>query len=110
MTQCHDSTPNPADAGCNSDNAQYSSTPARNASRSDAGGPSLRSPGFEDDDDDEDENENEAPLSAARFHDEDDFRRLFRIEPASIPISVHIKGDKPRPGNEVVDLASRVKP
>jgi hypothetical protein len=36
---------------------QRSSTPARNASRSDAGGPSLRSPGFEDDDEDE----NEAP-------------------------------------------------
>jgi hypothetical protein len=36
---------------------QYSKTPARNASRSDAGGPSLRSPGFEDEDDDEDENE-----------------------------------------------------
>ena len=48
MTQCHDSSSNPADAGCNSDNAQYSSTPARNASRSDASGPSLRSPGFED--------------------------------------------------------------
>ena len=54
MTQCHDSSSNPADAGCNSDNAQYSSTPARNASRSDAGGPSLRSPGFEDEDEDED--------------------------------------------------------
>jgi hypothetical protein len=34
---------------------QYSKTPVRNASRSDAGGPSLRSPGFEDED------ENEAP-------------------------------------------------
>jgi hypothetical protein len=31
--------------------------PARNASRSDAGGPSLRVAGFEDEDDDEDENE-----------------------------------------------------
>ena len=45
MTQCHDSTSNPADAGCNSDNAQYSSTP------------SLRSPGFEDEDEDEDDDE-----------------------------------------------------
>src|SRR5258707_6049012 len=44
---------------CNSDLAQYSNTPARNASRSDAGGPSLRAAGFEDEDDDEDENENE---------------------------------------------------
>src|SRR5258708_11267193 len=35
------SIPNPAHAGCNSDLAQYSSTPARNASRSDAGGPTL---------------------------------------------------------------------
>jgi hypothetical protein len=33
--------PYPADAGCNSELAQYSNTPARNASRSDAGGPSL---------------------------------------------------------------------
>jgi hypothetical protein len=41
-----ESTSNPAHAGCNSDRAQYSSTP------------SLRSPGFEDDDD---EDENEAP-------------------------------------------------
>jgi hypothetical protein len=32
-------------------------SPARNASRSDAGGPSLRVAGFEDEDDDEDENE-----------------------------------------------------
>jgi hypothetical protein len=40
-----ESTSNPAYAGCNSDRAQYSSTP------------SLRSPGFEDDDEDE----NEAP-------------------------------------------------
>jgi hypothetical protein len=31
---------------------QPSDTPARNASRSDAGGPSLRVAGFEDDDDD----------------------------------------------------------
>ena len=36
---------NPAEAGCNSDLAQYSNTP------------SLRAAGFEDDDDDEDENE-----------------------------------------------------
>jgi hypothetical protein len=36
---------------------QNSSTPARNASRSDAGGPSLRVAGFEDEGDDEDENE-----------------------------------------------------
>ncbi len=35
------SIPNPADAGCNSDLAEYSNTPARNASRSDAGGPTL---------------------------------------------------------------------
>src|SRR6266436_4479595 len=35
------SIPSPAHAGCNSDLAQYSSTPARNASRSDAGGPTL---------------------------------------------------------------------
>jgi hypothetical protein len=35
--------------------AQYSNTPARNASPSDAGGPSLRAAGFEDEDDDEDE-------------------------------------------------------
>src|SRR5260221_14357742 len=47
--------------GGNSDLAQSSNTPARNASRSDAGGPSLRAAGFEDDDDDEDEDENEAP-------------------------------------------------
>src|SRR5258707_11408945 len=59
--------------GCNSDLAQYSNTPARNASRSDAGGrtlqhsntPSLHHSitpraGFEDEDDDEDEDENEA--------------------------------------------------
>ena len=39
------SIPNPADAGCNSDLAQYSNTP------------SLRAAGFEDEDDDEDENE-----------------------------------------------------
>jgi hypothetical protein len=39
--------PNPADAGCNSDLAQYSITP------------SLRAAGFEDEDDDEDENEHE---------------------------------------------------
>ena len=44
-----ESTPNPADPGCNSELAQYSNTP------------SLRVAGFEDDDDDEDENENEAP-------------------------------------------------
>ncbi len=43
--------------GCNSDLAQYSNTPARNASRSDAGGPSLRAARFEDEGDDEDENE-----------------------------------------------------
>ena len=36
MTQRHDSTSNPADAGCNSDLAQYSNTP------------SLRVAGFED--------------------------------------------------------------
>src|SRR5258707_6524581 len=47
------SIPTPAGAGCNSDLAQYSNTPARNASRSDAGGPSLRAAGFEDEDDDE---------------------------------------------------------
>jgi hypothetical protein len=35
----------------------HSNTPARNASRSDAGGPSLRVAGFED----EDEDEYEAP-------------------------------------------------
>ena len=40
-----ESTPNPADAGCNSKSAQYSNTP------------SLRVAGFEDEDDDEDENE-----------------------------------------------------
>jgi hypothetical protein len=33
---------------------QHSNTPARNASRSDAGGPSLRVAGFEDEHDDED--------------------------------------------------------
>ncbi len=31
----------------------WRSTPARNASRSDAGGPSLRAAGFEDEDEDE---------------------------------------------------------
>jgi hypothetical protein len=40
-----ESIPNPGDAGCNSQLAQYSNTP------------SLRVPGFEDEDDDEDENE-----------------------------------------------------
>jgi hypothetical protein len=45
-----ESTSNPADAGCNSDFAQHSHTPVRNASRSDAGGPSLRVAGFEDED------------------------------------------------------------
>src|SRR5260370_11944625 len=45
-----ESTPNHASAGCNSQLAQYSNTPARNASRSDAGGPSLRVGGFEDED------------------------------------------------------------
>jgi hypothetical protein len=40
-----ESTPNPADAWCNSQLAQYSNTP------------SLRVAGFEDEDDDEDENE-----------------------------------------------------
>jgi len=35
----------------------HSNTPARNASRSDAGGPSLRMAGFEDEEDDEDEYE-----------------------------------------------------
>jgi hypothetical protein len=44
-----ESTPNPADAGCNSELAQYSNTP------------SLRVAGFEDEDDDEDEDEDEAP-------------------------------------------------
>ena len=39
----------------------HSNTPARDASRSDAGGPSLRVAGFEDEDDDEDEYE--APFS-----------------------------------------------
>jgi predicted dehydrogenase len=34
--------------GCNSDKAQYSKTPARNASRSDAGGPAPGVAGFED--------------------------------------------------------------
>src|SRR5258708_11689846 len=33
--------PNPADAGCNSQLAEYSNTPGRKASRSDAGGPIL---------------------------------------------------------------------
>jgi hypothetical protein len=47
------STSNPL-RGCNSDLAQYSNTPARNASRSDAGGPSLRLAGFEDEDEDDD--------------------------------------------------------
>jgi hypothetical protein len=36
---------NPAYAGCNSDRAQYSDAPARNASRSDAGGPVLQHSG-----------------------------------------------------------------
>jgi hypothetical protein len=44
--------PKPA-TRCNSDLAQYSHTPARNASRSDAGGPLLRVTGFEDDEDDD---------------------------------------------------------
>src|SRR5258708_13237663 len=35
------SIPNPADAVCNSDLAEYSNTPARTASRRDAGGPTL---------------------------------------------------------------------
>ena len=42
---CPFSIPNPADAGCSSDLAQYSITPT------------LRAAGFEDEDDDEDENE-----------------------------------------------------
>ena len=51
----------------------HSSTPARNASRSDAGGPSLGVAGFEDDDDDDDddEDENEAP-SHPSFADDDE--------------------------------------
>ena len=63
----HTRHPNPADAGCNSDLAQYSNTPARNASRSDAGGPTLRAAGFEDEDDDE----NEAPCE----------HEIFALEP-----------------------------
>jgi len=47
------SFPNPADAGCNSDLAQYSNTP------------SLRAAGFEDEDDDEDENESPRKLKAS---------------------------------------------
>ena len=47
-----DSTSNAAYAGCNSDRAQCSGTPARNASRSDPGGPSRRVAGFEDEDSD----------------------------------------------------------
>ena len=41
----------------------HSNTPARNASRSDAGGPSLRVAGFED----EDEYEYEAPCEGGAF-------------------------------------------
>jgi hypothetical protein len=52
------SIPNPADAGCNSDLAQYSNTPTLHHSIT----PSLRAAGFEDEDDDEDENE--APCNA----------------------------------------------
>ena len=48
-----ESTPNPADAGCNSKLAQYSNTP------------SLRVAEFEDEDDDEDENE--APYETWRL-------------------------------------------
>jgi hypothetical protein len=44
---------------------QHSNTPARNASRSDAGGPSLRVAGFEDEDDDEDSLPDEALRSVA---------------------------------------------
>jgi len=50
---CPESTPNPADAGCNSKLAQYSNTP------------SLRVAEFEDEDDDEDENE--APYETWRL-------------------------------------------
>ena len=53
-----ESTPDPADAGCNSQLTQYSKTP------------SLRVAGFEDEDDDEDEND--APGEALR-------RRWFPI-------------------------------
>jgi hypothetical protein len=43
----------------------HSITPARNASRSDAGGPSLRVAGFEDEDDDKDSLPDEALPSSA---------------------------------------------
>src|ERR1700733_3093607 len=49
-------------------------------------------------------------ILAARLHDKDDFGRLFRIESASIPISVHFTGDEARPGNEKLELVSRQKP
>jgi hypothetical protein len=52
------STPNPADAGCNSELAQYSNTP------------SLRVAGFEDEDDDENENENDAPGEGSDYFQE----------------------------------------
>src|SRR5258708_17618443 len=56
--------------GCNSDLAQYSNTPARNASRSDAGGPSLRAARFEDEDDDENEapGEGRSPIPTLATH------------------------------------------
>ena len=45
---------------------RHSNTPTRNASRSDAGGPSLRLTEFEDEDDDEDEYE--APCEGRSMH------------------------------------------
>ena len=46
----------------------HSNTPARNASRSDAGGPSLRVTGFDDEDDDEDEYEASGERGVIIFH------------------------------------------
>src|SRR5258708_23846818 len=65
---CPESTPNPADEGCNSQLAQYSSTPVLQYSSTPSLHhsitPSLRVAGFEDDDEDEDEDENKAPRIA----------------------------------------------
>jgi hypothetical protein len=56
-------------------------TPARNASRSDAGGPILQysaPAGFEDEDDDEDENE--APCEVARSSEGRRYRKQPKID------------------------------
>ena len=59
-------------------NNPHPNTPARNASRSDAGGPSPRVARFEDEDDDEDEDE--APCEVARSSEGRRYRKQPKID------------------------------